>query len=405
LKKAIQRWFPISLTAIAQQWRIDRAFKTPQPVTRASFCADLEATFAAHKQWRQNLSVEGHPSAIEFSEFSQNGEDGILESVLDALDLSGGYFWELGAADGQENCTRNLAEQSGWNGLWIEGSVELASKAHEIGKELGVETVQSFITADNILDITAGKAKPNVLVIDIDGNDFWVWSALGKSVSPEVLMIETNNSFGPDSHWVMPYDDTHRWHQDRYYGASLRALTTLGKRMGYCLVANDSTGTNAIFVRSDLSVRFPLAGDRFAHFAPAIYRMPNGHPWPNSPEVNFDPLDVSQFAQLSFEDIEFSSWPELGYFVVIGEVHNQTDRWIPHVGAFPVHVGWSWGEEIGQAKRATLATAIAPGGRVPFAVIDRNPPKHVDQITLSIVQEDIGWAHLQGKQESHTFIL
>jgi hypothetical protein len=39
-----------------------------------------------------------------------------------------------------------------------------------------------------------------------------------------------------------------------YYGASLASLTALGRKKGYTLVATDSTGRTAFFVRDDLAI-------------------------------------------------------------------------------------------------------------------------------------------------------
>ena len=385
------------------QWQTDRRLKHPETITNASFLAGLEAVLRAHERWLQTRKQNGHPSKNEYSSFSQNGEDGILESILDSIGLSEGVFWEFGAADGCENCTRFLAEKSGWAGLWVEGDVERANKARSIGKPLNVETIQAFITAENIMNLVAGQAKPNVLVIDVDGNDYWLWRELGRSIRPELVIIETNNSYGPDTHWVMPYNANHQWQQDRIHGASLRALMSLGDQFGYKLVANDSTGTNAFFVREDFSAAFPSAGDRTAHFAPALHRLPDGHPWP-SPQINFSPLTLDQIGQLRVQNIQFQPKRESGYFVVTGEIQNITERWIPHVGPYPVHVGWSWGTELeGDAARATLPAAIAPGQTMPFAIIDKNPSGAAEAISLSVVQEGVGWAHLQENQKVFTF--
>ena len=54
------------------------------------------------------------------NDYSQNGEDGILDHVFQALGVSRGTFVEFGAWDGIHfaNC-RRLWEQ-GWSGIFIE---------------------------------------------------------------------------------------------------------------------------------------------------------------------------------------------------------------------------------------------------------------------------------------------
>ncbi len=359
---------------------------------------------ADHRTWLDFSHLHGHPCQKEDSIYSQNGEDGILRTILEQLQIGSGYFWEIGAADGSENCTRALAEQEGWTGLWVEGNSELAKKAGKIGNPLGVKTLETFVTTDNIKELAKNTTHPSVLVIDIDGNDFWIWRELGKYIEPSVVVIETNNSFGRNSHWVMPYNAHHQWKEDRNHGATLEALSKLGLRLGYTLIANDSSGVNAFFVKSELATRFPQPGNLSAHFAPPLYKLPYGHPWPQSEEINSTPLSHKELTALEISNLELLVIEDLAYVAVLGIIKNPNQRWIPHTGPFPVNIGWNWNDGItSNATRASLPAAIPPGQTMPFVILDRNPPEKIETMFLSIVQEQVGWAFLQQGQSPVSF--
>ena len=63
--------------------------------------------------------------------YSQNDEDSILSGLFERLAVKDGFFVEIGASDGAQNCTRNLAEH-GWNGLWVEADPLAAAKARSV---------------------------------------------------------------------------------------------------------------------------------------------------------------------------------------------------------------------------------------------------------------------------------
>jgi hypothetical protein len=79
-------------------------------------------------------------------------------------------------------------------------------------------------------------------------------------VTPPIVVIEYNASFGPTASVTVPYDGSSFtsgspfWH-----GASLKALERLGRRKGYALVGVDTKGVNAFFVRNDVLGRTGLA--------------------------------------------------------------------------------------------------------------------------------------------------
>ena len=90
----------------------------------------------------------------------------------------------------------------------------------------------------------------DLLSIDIDGNDYWIWDAI--TATPRVVVIEYNSSILPPQRKSITYNPTFRWDGTEYYGASLSALEALGRRKGYRLLYCDARGVNAFFVLTEL---------------------------------------------------------------------------------------------------------------------------------------------------------
>lgn len=181
--------------------------------------------------------------------FSQNDEDGIVERIVEDLQIFRGYFVEFGVgppwghdyseAGLEANC--RLLLERGWHGLFMDaGKCPPAS---------GV--VREMITPFNINEILRKHGVPkdfDVLSIDIDGQDFWVWMNL--QAMPRVVVIEYNASLALDRSCVVPLIPSFEWDGTNWFGASLAALEKLGKSKFYTLVY--ANGVNAFFVRSDL---------------------------------------------------------------------------------------------------------------------------------------------------------
>lgn len=184
-------------------------------------------------------------TAYERRVFSQNGEDGIIDAIFRKIGPTNRYFVEFGVQDGSECNTRLLAERHGWRGLLMDGGHENSDRSLR----------REFITAENINDLFARYAVPaefDLLSIDIDGNDYWVWRALDTRFRPRVVIIEYNAAEGPERVSTIEYAPAFRWGGTDYMGASLGALVAVSRDRGYTLVACDSRGVNAFFVRNDL---------------------------------------------------------------------------------------------------------------------------------------------------------
>ena len=196
----------------------------------------------------------------EFSVYSQGGEDGIIQFLIQHVPIANTYFVEFGVEDYREANTRFLAVNNGWRGLVIDGDAENVRRirGEPTFWRLNVDAVHAFITRENINSLLAthgAAGEIGLLSIDIDGNDYWVLEALDV-IRPTILIVEYNHRFGPDRAVVVPYDaqfNRHAAHPSGvYFGASLAALSVLASRKGYDLVGCNRMGVNAFFVRSDL---------------------------------------------------------------------------------------------------------------------------------------------------------
>jgi len=199
-------------------------------------------------------------NAYEAQVYSQNGEDGILLALFERIGTTNKTFVEIGAG-GLENNTNNLFFNYGWQGLWVDmdqGCMDSLQSyvARNFEARLDdAKIVVTKVTRDNINQIIADNcsvAEPDLLTIDVDGNDAHLLRAL-EVVRPRVLMVEYNASFGL-SPVTVPYDpdfNRHKYHSF-YHGASASALTRIAESKGYRLVCCDTEGVNTVFVRNDV---------------------------------------------------------------------------------------------------------------------------------------------------------
>jgi hypothetical protein len=193
----------------------------------------------------------------EYQVFSQNGEDGIITEIFNRIGTTNKYFVEFGVENGLECNSTNLLYKQ-WQGLWIEGSSHFYAEINSTFKDIvdsGRLTVKNqFINAENIEEIFKSAdvpAEPDMLSIDIDYNDYYVWKAI-VNYKPRVVIVEYNALFRPDTNFVVPYNANRTWDGTSYFGASLLALQQLADEKGYCLVGCCFVGSNAFFVRKDL---------------------------------------------------------------------------------------------------------------------------------------------------------
>lgn len=211
--------------------------------------------------WWQNLSQ------YEKSIWSQVGEDGVLRHIFDNIGEGGRYCVEFGGGDGTSLSNTKQFRKQGWTGLLLDGNPRSPN------------VVQAWITRENINELMDEHDVPDVidlLSIDIDGNDLWVWEAITRRA--RVTIIEYNPRWPATVSKAIVYNPNHRFGRNAYYGASLLAMKKLGRKKLLRLIYYN--GLNAIFVPQDL---LPHGFD-----LPLKYRARPGHPLERPPRPWID---------------------------------------------------------------------------------------------------------------------
>jgi hypothetical protein len=198
-------------------------------------------------------------SQVEFSIFSQFGDDGIIQWLIQNIDIESKTFIEFGVEDFSESNTRFLMMNDNWSGFVMDGSInnikKLQQESYYWKHDLNSKAV--FITKNNINTvISAQKITGDIglLHIDLDGNDYFIWEEIN-TVSPIIVIIEYNSIFGCEREISVPYrDDFIRdkaHYSNLFFGSSIKSLYELSKRKGYSFVGCNSAGNNAYFIRND----------------------------------------------------------------------------------------------------------------------------------------------------------
>jgi hypothetical protein len=192
-----------------------------------------------------------------FKVYSQHDEDGIIQEIFRRVGTTSRTFVEFGVETGAEcNTTKLLIE--GWSGLWIEANApscqRIASLFDAFLRDKRLTLHQSMVTAENINELIRSggfSGEIDLLSIDIDFNDYWVWKAI-EVANPRVVTIEYNAGLRPPMSVTVPYQPNRSSDGTNFFGASLEALVRLGRTKGYRIVSCNISGSNAFFVREDL---------------------------------------------------------------------------------------------------------------------------------------------------------
>lgn len=207
-----------------------------------------------NKLLRKSSNIEDY----EFSVFSQLGDDGIIQHLVNTLPNIPKRFVEFGVQNYIESNTRFLLMNNNWSGLVMDGSKEFIDfiKSDYYFWKHNLSARHQFVTAENINTILKEEGfntEVGILHIDIDGNDYWIWEAL-EITSPEIVIMEYNSCFGPKRSITTPYiHDFERYafhHSGLVFGASLAALIKLANQKGYYFAGSNSYGNNAYFLKN-----------------------------------------------------------------------------------------------------------------------------------------------------------
>jgi hypothetical protein len=222
------------------------------------------AAISSSNSWRSDYK---NLWDAEVRVFSQWGEDGILNYLLDLAEISKPRIIEFGAGNFSECNSRFPAEYRNASVYAIDMRKDLLSNVNslDINWKNHIYPVVDFITPSSAISHLEKANRllggVDVLSMDIDGNDYWVLNSLNLT-EIEILVCEYNPLYGPKRSCTVTRDDKF----DRtlvhtswlHFGMSLRASINLMEKNNLIFVGTNRVGNNAFFVRDRIAKKIPF---------------------------------------------------------------------------------------------------------------------------------------------------
>jgi hypothetical protein len=192
--------------------------------------------------------------------YSQWGQAPILKELLDKIGSKHNFALEFGAADGFWLSNIRGLMELGWTGLQFDpypGRTPSTPDANHSDPSKANGVHKEFITAENINDVFRKYGTPHdfdLLIVDIDGNEYWVWKAL--ELQPSIIMIEYNPNFNYNECKALKYNPNRVFEANWAHSASMSAFEKLAKEKGYYLY-HEIDHSDLIFVRNDHLAKAP----------------------------------------------------------------------------------------------------------------------------------------------------
>ncbi len=180
--------------------------------------------------------------------YSQNGEDGVINTIFSIIGTTNKFCCEFGAWDGLHLSNTRLLIEKGWGALLIESDKERHDQLvknfarNKKVKSLNVLVDDEGNSLSNLFKRTQSPKNFDFISIDIDGLDYYVLKSM--DVSPRLICIEVNAGHSPLATKLLPKNVA-----KNNVGQPLGAFTELMAKMNYRLLAY--TG-NAFFLRNDV---------------------------------------------------------------------------------------------------------------------------------------------------------
>ena len=176
---------------------------------------------------------------------SQFGEDGVIEEIFNRIGTANKMCVEFGAWDGIHLSNAwNLWHNKEWKALLIEGDknkyemlVNNTKEYKNVQLSLAYVSPEGENSLDSILKKAGYPADLDLLSIDIDGDDYYIFESL-INYTPRLILIEYNPTIPPDVEIIQS--------KGEYFGSSALSLLHLAHSKGYRLA--HMTDTNMFFV-------------------------------------------------------------------------------------------------------------------------------------------------------------
>ncbi len=218
-----------------------------------------------------NYSAEQLPKFDEvgFKAYSQFEEDGILLYIFSLIGTANKKVVEICAGNGQECMAANLIINHGWSGYLFDGSKDNVKAGQEFFSKhkqtflMPPTFKQAWFTAENVNQVlkdTDAVGEIDLLSLDIDGMDYWVWKSI-ECIQPRVCVFETYNVIPSHLALTAKYDPNFYYlnqpvEQQDYRSASLLAMVKLCQTKGYRLIGSHRHGFNCFFMRNDVGQNY-----------------------------------------------------------------------------------------------------------------------------------------------------
>lgn len=271
---------------------------TPLEDPKAREELEIHADQSIPHLWRYGCKVQ-----------SQNGEDGIIYHLLQSIGTTPSRtVVEICAGNGIECNSANLILNHNFNAYLFDGNPQEINEGIQFyTSKLDKDPTLSerirfanvWVTKETIVNVMSQMKIPSeidLLITDLDGNDYWILKAImdAKQHTPRIICVEYQDIIGPERALTIPYDPefNHRNHDcyggPNYCGASLPAFIKL-LNPTHAFVGCEGLGFNGFFVRRDLLAQSGLKEmtDITPCFAIDKVRFGMAHRWPRTADMEW----------------------------------------------------------------------------------------------------------------------
>jgi len=187
--------------------------------------------------------------------FSQNGEDGIIDYLVNMLKLNEKNFVEIGVGNYRESNTRFLYNKYHPKGLIVDYIDDMEKKVKPFVNlwKGDLRICNKQINSENIIDTLDQNCdyEIDIFSIDIDSIDYWIIEKLNNNIS-KIFVAEYNPIFGSELEVTVPnisgFERNKYHYSNLCYGMSLRALINLMNKKGYYFIGTNLQKINAFFI-------------------------------------------------------------------------------------------------------------------------------------------------------------
>jgi hypothetical protein len=199
---------------------------------------------------------DGIKPLLEFQKtiYSQWGEDGIIEEILNRIQTNNKFYIKFGASDGfWLSNTANLRENKGWDGILFEGDENSIKKTKDKNLNLFHELIFSY-NINEIFEKYKIQKNIGLLSIDVDGDDAYILKSLDTTrFSPDVIVCEFNPGL-PNHKEIKIIEQKNNLsgsenHLRGYVGCNICELYNILIPKGYKFVT--SISVNCFFVKEE----------------------------------------------------------------------------------------------------------------------------------------------------------